>query len=180
MFLYAFQAGGEIEQPMGTKLLTFFSAFSEKLNQLGATTHCTCDACVNIGGLRLKMVVHTGRAAFYRIGDFLELSSVDVIIVHRLLKNRVNLPEYILMTEAAFKTIPLPSSLESQAWGESYPVIGSIQMRLYPIPHPPPHVDPQDQLTRRRTKGVGNGTSGKSIIDSVFSAFKRHSIFREK
>ena len=126
------------------------------------------------------MVVYMGQAAFYRIGDFLELSSVDVIIVHRLLKNRVNLPEYILMTETAFKTIPLPSPLETQAWEETYSVIGPIRMRLYPIQHSVAHVDHQDHLTQRRTRDVGNVTGGKSTIDSVFSAFKRNPIFRKK
>ncbi len=180
VFLYAVQESSEIGQQIGTKLPTFFSAFSEKLNQLGTTIHCTCDACVNIGGLRLKIVVHTGRAAFYRIGDFLELSGVDVIIIHRLLKNRVGLPEYILMTEGAFKAIALPSTYETQAWEETYPVIGPIRMRLYPIQDSVAHIDPQDHLNQRHTRGVGNVTGGKSIIDSVFRSFKRNSIFRKK
>ena len=62
---------------------------------------CSCDACQHIDTLRLKLVVHSGRAVVYSIAGNVDLSGVDVIIAHRLLKNSVPSHEYILLTEAA-------------------------------------------------------------------------------
>ncbi len=59
--------------------------------------------------LRLKIIVHRGQALFYRIDRFTELSSNDVILVHRLLKNSLMQEEYILLSEPAFKEFALPS-----------------------------------------------------------------------
>lgn len=140
VFLYAVKDGSgarwqTVRRQIGEKLLAFFDAFSDKLRQLGEATNCTCDACANISGLRLKAIVHTGTAAFYKIGNFTELSGVDVIIVHRLLKNSVKLHEYVLMTEAAFRDIPIPSKGEWQQLEETYPAIGTLQTYLYPMHH---------------------------------------------
>lgn len=131
-----------VRRQIGEKLLAFFDAFSDKLRQLGKTTHCTCDASVNIDGLRLKAILHTGTAAFYKIGGFTELSGFDVIIVHWLLKNSVKLHEYILMTEAAIQAIPIPSQVEAQQLEKTYPAIGMLRTYLYPIHHPtsPPNI----------------------------------------
>jgi class 3 adenylate cyclase len=146
VFLYAVKDGSDarwqaVRRQIGDKLMTFFDAFSDKLRQLGEATPCTCDACVNIGGLRLKAVLHTGIAAFYKLGDFTELAGVDVIIVHRLLKNSVPLQEYILLTEAAFHNIPIPKQREAQPREETYPAIGTLRTYLYPIHHHTSHAD---------------------------------------
>ena len=75
--------------------------FSEKINELSQSTTCTCNACTHIEKLRLKVVVHSGEALFHRVFNFVELAGVDVIIVHRLLKNSVAADQYLLLTEAA-------------------------------------------------------------------------------
>ncbi len=145
IFLYAIKGNSEVKwqktrQQIGEKLLVFFQAFSAKLHHLGEATHCSCDACVNVESLRLKIIVHSGKAGFYRIGRFLELSGVDVIILHRLLKNSVKEPEYLLMTAAAFHDIPIPSHDTPQLHEESYPAIGTLMTYLHPIEHPDHHV----------------------------------------
>jgi hypothetical protein len=139
VFLYAVQEGGDekwqnTKRQIGARLPAFFNAFSDKLEQLIRTTQCTCDACLNIGRLRLKIIVHAGTAAFYRIGNFTELASIDVIIAHRLLKNSVESQEYILMTEAAFTDIPLPGGKEAYQHKETYPAIGTLNTYVYSQP----------------------------------------------
>src|SRR5712671_2353564 len=71
------------------KLLTFFHMFSEKVVELTQSNTCTCNACTHIEKLRLKVIVHSGEALFHQVFNFVELGGVDVIIVHRLLKNSV-------------------------------------------------------------------------------------------
>jgi hypothetical protein len=88
----------ESKRVIGEKLLTFFRMFSEKIAELSQSTTCTCNACTHIEKLRLKVVVHSGEAIFHRVHQFTELAGVDVIIVHRLLKNSVNADQYLLLT----------------------------------------------------------------------------------
>jgi hypothetical protein len=138
VFMYAINESTKpgwptVQQQIGSKLITFFNAFSDKLKVLAKATHCTCDACMNINALRLKVIVHAGRAIFYRIGDFLELGGIDIIILHRLLKNSVSLQEYILMTAAAFDCIPIQNQAEVYDHEETYPAIGTIKAYLYPM-----------------------------------------------
>lgn len=142
IFLYAIKGHSEekwqkTRQQIGEKILAFFEAFSTKLKHLAESTHCSCDACVNVESLRLKIIVHTGKAGFYKIGRFLELSGVDVIILHRLLKNSIKEPEYILMTAAAFHDIPIPNENIPQQHEECYPALGTLSMYLHPICHHP-------------------------------------------
>lgn len=107
VFLCAVKDEGErswddVKQKLSGKLVSFFKTFSVKLEELSASMMCQCGACANIHRLKLKIVVHSGRALFYMLGSFCELSGVDVIAVHRLLKNSVASDQYILLTEPAY------------------------------------------------------------------------------
>jgi len=53
--------------------------------------------------LRLKVIDHYGVAIRSKVSGFDELSGVDVIVLHRLLKNDVNGSEYTLLTEPAYR-----------------------------------------------------------------------------
>lgn len=133
IFLYAINSDDNTRQKIGSKLVEFFDVFSHTLKDLaGEHTDCNCGACANIRGLRLKMVVHTGQALLYHIGDFLELAGVDVIIAHRLLKNSLNLREYILMTESAYQHIPIPGERAVQQHEETYNAVGCLNLFVYP------------------------------------------------
>jgi hypothetical protein len=49
--------------------------------------------------LTIKFVSHFGEVAFQKVKKLTELAGVDVIFVHRLLKNGVPITEYVLMSE---------------------------------------------------------------------------------
>jgi hypothetical protein len=74
-------------------------AFERRKEQLRIDRSCTCEGCTQVEQLTLKFVVHQGEVAFQRVKRFTELGGVDVILVHRMLKNAVPLREYVLMTE---------------------------------------------------------------------------------
>jgi uncharacterized protein YndB with AHSA1/START domain len=82
-----------------------YVAFRRRLRDIRQASHCECNACVLIPRLDLKLVVHHGTAARHRIAGWEELVGSDVILVHRLLKNRVTessgLTAYALYTQAA-------------------------------------------------------------------------------
>src|ERR1700744_352462 len=86
----------EMKRVVGDNLLHFFNCFGQKLNELIRSTTCNCNACTHIEKLKLKLVAHSGEALFHRVLNFVELAGVDVIVVHRLLKNSVTAGEYLL------------------------------------------------------------------------------------
>ena len=82
-----------------------YRAFHQRLSDLEANGLCMCDACEQVGNLKIKFVGHFGEAAVQKVKKLTELAGVDVILVHRLLKNEVPVPEYLLMTEPVFQRV---------------------------------------------------------------------------
>ena len=121
----------DIRKVTGEKLILFFDAFHEKLQELGAHSSCPCGACSNLHALKLKIVVHSGEALFYRIHHFNELSGTDVILVHRLLKNSAATDEYLLMTEPAYVDIEFPCQLPVEEGCEHYEHPGQVNTFVY-------------------------------------------------
>jgi class 3 adenylate cyclase len=110
VFLYAAHPGDDaawrdVLAQVRTKLVRFFDAFIEGMITAGEATPCKCAICRNAHDLRLKVIVHSGRAVFHTIGRFSQVSGTDVILAHRLLKNSVPSSEYLLMTEAAYRDL---------------------------------------------------------------------------
>ena len=66
-----------------------YFAFTKRLRTIAHLTTCACNACSKLDGLDLKFVVHCGQYATHVVADSEELVGYDVILVHRLLKNRV-------------------------------------------------------------------------------------------
>jgi hypothetical protein len=69
-----------------------------------ASNLCPCDGCVQADNLKLKFVAHVGEVATQTIRDRRKLVGIDVILVHRLLKNPVQAPEYVLFSEELYRT----------------------------------------------------------------------------
>lgn len=136
VFLYAIKQEGEsswidVKKKIGAKLIKFFEAFSEKVVELAESNICLCHACRNIDKLKLKIVAHSGEALFYRTDKFFTLSGVDVITVHRLLKNSVEGDQYILMTEPAYRNLEFPDQIMVARGQENYDELGTIQTLVY-------------------------------------------------
>lgn len=84
-----------------------------------ATNLCPCDGCTQANNLKLKFVAHVGEVASQTIRDRRKLVGIDVILVHRLLKNPVEVPEYVLLSEELYSTagngaLPAPAHEVSQ------------------------------------------------------------------
>jgi Protein of unknown function (DUF2652) len=60
---------------------------------------CPCGSCKKTSALKLKFVAHLGEVATQTIRRRNKLVGLDVIYVHRLLKNPVTVPEYLLLSE---------------------------------------------------------------------------------
>jgi 2-polyprenyl-3-methyl-5-hydroxy-6-metoxy-1,4-benzoquinol methylase len=141
VFLYAVKedAFAARAEDLGSRVLHFFHVFANKVAELMLSSFCKCGACTNIENLKLKVVVHSGRCTFYQIANLTELSGVDVIVVHRLLKNSAGLNEYVLLTEAAQQDLQLPLTLLSKG-EELYDGIGAVATYVYSSPDKPEYV----------------------------------------
>ena len=117
LFLYAPKTSDEATwERRSTHLvdlvLKLFEAFRTRLAELKAYSVCRCGACANLSELKLKVVAHSGEALRNQVGEFSVLSGVDVITVHRLLKNSVAESQYFLMSESAHRDLSFPEGAE--------------------------------------------------------------------
>jgi hypothetical protein len=112
-----------------------------------ASVLCPCDACEQADNLKLKFVAHVGEVATQTIRDRRKLVGIDVILVHRLLKNPVDDPEYVLFSEELYRTggtvfdpvRELPQDLEGIGRVRTYVAgIESVAGSLPPLPEPGP------------------------------------------
>jgi class 3 adenylate cyclase len=102
---------------LGKEIAAIRRAFLSRREQLLLDRMCTCDGCLQVGSLTLKFVTHAGEVGFQKVKQFTELAGMDVILVHRMLKNDVPVPEYVLMTGTVFEKLepelrPLTRGLE--------------------------------------------------------------------
>ena len=79
--------------------------FQRQLSLMKLNSTCTCKACVNMSTLDLKIFLHHGQYMLQQIGDRWDLQGADIILIHRLMKNKVKekfgVMGYGLITEAA-------------------------------------------------------------------------------
>ena len=71
---------------------------------------CPCGSCKKTTDLKLKFVAHVGEVATQAIQRRKKLVGLDVIHVHRMLKNPVDVPEYLLVTDEVLRDSHGPSS----------------------------------------------------------------------
>ena len=64
---------------------------------------CPCGSCKRTSDLTLKFVAHVGEVATQTIRHRKSIVGLDVIHVHRLLKNPVEVPEYLLVSDELYR-----------------------------------------------------------------------------
>ncbi len=108
---------------------------------------CPCRSCTRTSGLKLKFVAHVGDVATQTIRRRKKLVGIDVIYVHRLLKNPVQVPEYLLVSDDLFRcggnasAEPAMQEIEQDLEGigpvQTFFVdVGDISSPLPPVPDP--------------------------------------------
>jgi hypothetical protein len=92
-------ADGEVAQAATAAAVAMHRAFHRE-QRLVASNLCPCEGCSRAGELTLKFVAHVGEVVAQTVRRRKTLVGPDVILVHRLLKNPVPVPEYVLFSEA--------------------------------------------------------------------------------
>ncbi len=100
-----FYAVGEDFPTLAQQVASIRRAFLSRREQFVVDRMCKCDGCMQASALTLKFVAHAGEVAFQRVKHLTELAGVDVILVHRMLKNDVPVTEYVLMTDVVHQRL---------------------------------------------------------------------------
>lgn len=113
-------------------------SFHEERQRLAARNLCPCEGCRQAGELTLKVVAHLGDVATQTVRHRKTLVGPDVILVHRLLKNTVPVPEYLLFSGELYRggeARPLEQELEGLGPVQTYFVdLGELAEPLPPAP----------------------------------------------
>jgi hypothetical protein len=89
---------------------------------------CPCGSCKQTSALKLKFVAHVGEVATQTIKRRRKLVGVNVIYVHRLLKNPVDVPEYVLVSEDLYREAgTAPSEPAMQEIAQDLEGIGPVR-----------------------------------------------------
>ena len=147
IFLYAIRDYDRLWEEVSNELVTnmkaLFQVFTNKVCELTIHKFCNCTACINIEELKLKIVVHSGRAAFYEVNGHQELTGISPIVIHRLMKNSVESNEYMMFTESAYSDLGV-TDVSVEQGEESYDDIGVIKTYIHYPPEPEPYVPSPD------------------------------------
>jgi uncharacterized protein YndB with AHSA1/START domain len=105
--------------------------FRRRLRNVRKASTCECWACVAMGELEFKFVVHHGEMVKQKMGGREELAGRDVILVHRLLKNAVSEKiggrAYALYSDAAIRSMGVdPVAQGLIAHHETIDIIGEV------------------------------------------------------
>ncbi len=113
------------------QMLEMFRAFYHVKQSLSSLRLCVCDACLGTNNLRLKIIVHAGEVAFERIQNFEKLFGLDVIVVHRLLKNGLAMADYVLITEPVQRALDGFYEITPENFRLDYDGLGPITASVY-------------------------------------------------
>jgi len=132
LFLYAAHPGDDagwrdVLAQVRIKLPRFFKVFFEMMVPAAEATPCPCAICRNAKELKLKVIVHVGRAVFHEIAGRPQISGADVILAHRLLKNSQPNREYLLLTEAAYREFGQEMDADFEEGCENYEGFGTVR-----------------------------------------------------
>lgn len=81
---------------------SIFEKFHQHLLKYESRRICQCGACRTANNLTLKFIIHSGFVRSYYVKNHFKLMGKDIIILHRLLKNKIPDNEYLLFTESFF------------------------------------------------------------------------------
>ena len=148
---------------------------------------CQCGACSTAHNLSLKFIVHYGDIGKNQVREYTKLFGKDVIVAHRLMKNKIPHTEYVLLTHQLINACATWVQIEQIAWAhpekgkEDYDV-GSVEycsIVLDPLRvHVPEPVVEDYSLPGATTKIVASQAIIEAPIEQVFNiisdASQRH------
>jgi hypothetical protein len=112
-----------------------FLKFHRHLMEYERNRICNCGACSSASQLSLKFIVHSAEIGFTTVNNNKKPFGPGLVLIHRLLKNKINLQEYILFTENLYPAITDyegkddDSQIKFIDGSENYETIGKINYK---------------------------------------------------
>jgi hypothetical protein len=129
--LLFYRKGDPIElNPLIQQCLSMFDKFHKHIGIIERDTICQCGACQTASNLSLKFIIHHGAVKELMVSGFKKASGIDMVIAHRLLKNRIGSSEYILITKNYLNNLGEKQPATDLTWqfgNEEYPAIGKVE-----------------------------------------------------
>jgi hypothetical protein len=122
----------EVAPALAGVAATMHRAFHERRSRM-AQNLCPCAACEQLDQLTVKFVAHVGDVAKQSVAGRTTLAGLDVILVHRMLKNSVPIREYVLVTEPVLARLPADVQQHASAVEEELEGIGKERLHYVPI-----------------------------------------------
>ena len=151
---------GDANIVVSQRVLQIRQSFLSRRERFVADATCDCVSCAQIGSLSIKFVVHEGEVAEQRIRRNTELAGIDVVLIHRMLKNSVPVVEYVLMTDPVAACLGEPLRALCTPLNHDFDGIGEtsthyIDMATWAVPPAPPQ-----RSVRRRLWAMAKLESG--------------------
>lgn len=144
VFFYALATEPEeldrLARAVKRQVLRFYQVFEREIADLKRLTACVCGACTSVGQLQLKQVLHCGEVALERIDRFEKLFGLDVILVHRMLKNSVPAADYAMLTRPAYEAGGGFFDLTPEFRTEMFEGVGEVETLVFYQPEMAPLV----------------------------------------
>ena len=113
-----------------------YASYHARIEQQQRMQSHECTACVLLGSLELKFIVHAGTFVEQQLSTRTHVAGPAVILAHRLLKNRVTeetgLRGYALLTDAALELLGLDPA-EGVGHSETFADAGAISGRVFEL-----------------------------------------------
>jgi len=114
---------------------TMLGNFHAYLREREKARVCQCGACARMHQLTLKFIAHSGPASIMDVKGHSKFIGKSVIVAHRLLKNSVPAPEYLLVTEELLDQLDRPSTLARsfESGSHRYADLGEVPYRHHAL-----------------------------------------------
>lgn len=140
------------------QIVAMHRAFHTVRQNIVTLNTCACEGCTGARQLSVKFVAHLGEVAIQRVKRISKLAGLDVILVHRMLKNTVPLPEYMLLSEPLFRLSDEKIRTHTQSLPQEFEGLGPVQTYFVDIKDVAAELPPKPEVTRlaqmRETWGV--------------------------
>jgi hypothetical protein len=131
--------------------------------QYVATNLCPCNGCAQADNLKLKFVAHIGEVATQTIRQRRKLVGIDVIHVHRMLKNPVQVPEYLLLSDELYHTTTTPMPGPAHEVSQDLEGIGPVRAYFLDVADLPDPLPPLPKPTLLERVGRTFAVAGSGM-----------------
>ncbi len=104
--------------------------FHAQLKKYETHRICQCGACSSANSLALKFILHFGEIAKKQVKNFTKLFGSDLILAHRLMKNEVQMDEYVLFTHQLLNACSAWVEMKQAAWADPNEAEGTYDNEL--------------------------------------------------